>query len=110
MIPDGFLRNTDNTGRFIVCSKRTGKTYCVEPIGDPHTTWGDLNPATKKLEGKYGKKYRGSIDEKDSLITPENGFVNIKTLEPGMSPMAYIEHLDSQYPDKLHDDQISDFQ
>lgn len=29
-----FLESRDNTGRFIVYSFRTGKRYCVEPIGD----------------------------------------------------------------------------
>lgn len=31
-----FLTDTSDSGRFIVKSKRTGKTYYVEPIGDPH--------------------------------------------------------------------------
>ena len=31
-----FLIDTSDTGRFIVKSKRTGKIYYVEPIGDPH--------------------------------------------------------------------------
>ena len=95
-----FLEKTDDTGRHIVYSYRPGKTYAVEPMGNPHTKWGDLNPATGKVEGKYGQKHRGSIDEKDSLITKENGFKNIKTLEKGVSPAKYIEELDAQYPDK----------
>jgi hypothetical protein len=94
-----FLEKSDETGRHFVVSMRTGKTYAVEPIGDPHINWGDLNPATGKVEGKYGAKHRGSIDEKDSLITEET-CKNIKTLQPGMSPAAYIEMLDAQYPDK----------
>ena len=95
-----FLTNTDETGRFIVVSKRTGKTYAVEPIGKIPTRWGDLNPATGRVEGKYGKKHRGSIDAKDSMITEGNGFTNIVTLEPGTSPLAYIDALDAKYPDK----------
>lgn len=47
-----FLTNTDETGRFIVKSLTTGKTYYVEPIGNGHPAdWGDINPATKKIEG-----------------------------------------------------------
>lgn len=95
-----FFEKTEHTGRHVVISFRTGKTYAIEPMGDPHTKWGDLNPATGKVEGKYGSKYRGSIDEKDSLITKENGFRNITTLPAGVSPAAYIEELDAQYPDK----------
>lgn len=62
-----FLTNTDETGRFIVKSLVTGKKYYVEPIGNGH-------PATKKVEGDYGQKYTGCVSEKESLITPENGF------------------------------------
>jgi len=100
-LPKEFLTNTDETGRFIVKSMRTGKTYAFEPIGDPHTVWGSIDPATKTLDNKKGfKKYRGSIEEKDSLITEENGFKNIRTLPPGTSPLSAVEFIDSQYPDK----------
>lgn len=94
-----FLTNTDDTGRFIIVSQRTGKTYFVEPVGYPRTNWGSIDPASGDLMNKKGTgKYRGSVDEKDSLITEENGFKNIKTLEPGMSPWSYIEWLDDQLP------------
>lgn len=43
-----FLKNTDDTGR----------KYYVEPIGG-HSDWGDINPATKEVEGDYGEKYKG---------------------------------------------------
>lgn len=99
-INDRFFTDTDSTGRFIVRSTRTGKTYAVEPIGDPHTKWGSIDPASKKLVNKPAfKKYRGSIDAKDSLITEENGFHNIRMLEPGDSPLAVIEQIDAKYPD-----------
>jgi len=97
---DKFLTNTDDTGRFIVTSTRTGKTYAVEPIGIFKTRWGDMDPATKKMTGKYGKKYKGSVDEDESLITEENGFKNIQMLDPGVSPLAAIESLDAKYPSK----------
>lgn len=94
-----FLTNTDDTGRFIVYSRRTDKTYWVEAIGDPHNQWGSIDPATKKLVNKPGyKKYRGSVDEEDSLITHENGFSKIHNLEPGDSPLAYIDMIDAKYP------------
>lgn len=95
-----FLTDTDESGRFIVRSIRTGKKYFVEPIGDPHRTWGDMDPATKKVTGNYGNKYKGSIKKEESLITEENGFINIKTLEPGTSPLVAIEEIDSKYPDR----------
>jgi len=96
-----FFEDTDHTGRHMIVSFRTGKQYYVEPIDSGNRqNWGDLNPATGKVEGQYGKKYRGCIDAKDSLISEENGFKNIKTFGPGQSPYAYIEELDAQYPDK----------
>lgn len=45
------------------------------------------------------RKYHGAIDEQDSLILPENGFKNIRMLEPGMSPLAMIYSIDDAYPD-----------
>lgn len=93
-----FLLNRDETGRFIVKSERTGKTYFVEPIdGDERTVWGDYNPATKAFEtGNYGK-YKGSIRPSESMITKENGFEKIHTLEVGESPLDYINRIDEEY-------------
>lgn len=96
-----FLTNTDESGRFIVCSVRTGKRYFVEPIGDSHIQWGSINPGTKILMHKKGDgKYKGSIEENESLITEENGFTKITMLEKGVSPHHAIEVLDAKYPDK----------
>ena len=93
-----FLLNRDQTGRFIVKSERTGKTYFVEPIdGGERTVWGDYNPATKTFEtGNYGK-YKGSIRPSESLITEENGFEKIHELGPGESPLDYINRIDEEY-------------
>lgn len=98
MNPKEFLINSEDTGRFIVKSLVTGRTYYIEPIDSGNNiTWGDLNPATKKIEGDYGSKHKGSIKPSESLITPENGFENIVTLEPGYSPFDYIEQMDMKY-------------
>lgn len=45
-----FLKNTDDTGRFIYQSLVTGRKYYVEPIGG-HSDWGDINPSTKEGRG-----------------------------------------------------------
>ena len=58
---------------------------------------GDINPATKKVEGDYGQKYTGCVSEKESLITPENGFRLIETLEAGMSPLSVVYQRDLEY-------------
>lgn len=47
---------------------------------------------------KGWKKNAGSIDAKESMITKENGFTKIHDLNPGISPHAYIDMLDAQYP------------
>ena len=51
---------------------------------------------------KGWKKNKGSITESESLITIDTGFKEdkIHMLKPGISPYAYINMLDEQYPDK----------
>jgi len=97
-----FLTNTDETGRFIVYSQRTGKTYYVEPIiGAKTPVWGSVDPATGNLMHKKGDgKYRGGVSEKESLITKENGFEKIHVLDVGVSPHHAIDVIDAKYPDK----------
>jgi len=82
-----------NTGRYYVKSLKTGKIYCVEPIDNTpyRKIWGDIDPSTKKLNGNYGQKHKGSILSKDSIITKENGFKNIIMLKPGQNPTDYTK-------------------
>ncbi len=92
-----FLKETDDTGRFMVRSSKTGILYCVEPIDPRHNKserFGDINPATGEVEGAYGLKYKGSVKKEESLITEENGLINIKELSEGTSPHSYIEAID----------------
>lgn len=98
-----FLTNTDETGRFLVSSLRTGAKYYVEPIINGHTPeWGSIDPASGNLMHKKGDgKYTGGIKEKESLITKENGFEKIHMLDVGTSPHAYIEMLDAEKPDRI---------
>lgn len=94
-----FTTRTEDSGRFIVKSKRTGKEYFVEPIGDPHVEWGSVDVTSGKMNVKKGwKKNKGSIEHDESLITKENGFEKIHSLKPGESPLAYIDRLDEKYP------------
>lgn len=95
-----FLSNTDETGRFIVVSQRTGRTYYVEPIITSATpAWGSIDPATGNLMHKKGDgKYTGGVKEKDSLITKDNGFSKITMLDKGTSPHHAIEVMDAKYP------------
>lgn len=98
-----FLTNTDETGRFIVSSFRTGAKYYVEVIIGAHTPeWGSIDPATGNLMHKKGDgKHTGGIKEKDSLITEANGLKDIKTLGIGESPFAEIERRDALKPDRV---------
>ena len=99
-----FLFNRDETGRFIVKSIKTGKSYFVEVIdGDERTNWGDVDPATKKMTGSYGDKYKGSIRKEESMITKENGFDKIHTLGVGESPLDYINRIDDEYFEKMNE-------
>jgi len=82
-----------DSGRYFITDIKSGRKFCIEPIGDDRNNWGDYDPVTKKYTGDYGQKHRGSIDESDSIITEENGFKNIVTLGPGESPDSYIEKL-----------------
>ena len=98
-----FLFNRDETGRFIVKSIKTGKSYFVEAIdGKERTSWGDVDPATKKMTGSYGDKYKGSIRKDESMITKENGFDKIHTLGVGESPLDYINRIDDEYFEKMN--------
>ena len=93
-----FLLDRDETGRFIVKSQKTGKTYYVEPIdGDERTVWGDYNPVTKDFETSGYGKYKGSVKPSESMITEENGFEKIHELGPGVSPLDYIEKLEENF-------------
>ena len=97
-LKDKFLFNRDETGRFLVKSAKTGRIYFVEPIdGEERTLWGDYNPTSKRFEGRYGDKYKGSIKPSESMITEENGFDKIHTLGPGESPLDYINRIDKKY-------------
>jgi hypothetical protein len=78
------------TGRYYITDTKTGRKFCVEPIDvGGHRTWGDVDPATKKLTGDYGDK-SGAIKESESIITEENGFTDIGYAQ---NPMDYVDEL-----------------
>lgn len=84
------------TGRFYIRSK-SGKLYCIEPVqkgGKTDGDWGNQIPGggVEKVKSKYP----GAVKPKESIITEENGFVNIVELEPGVSPIEYIERLEQK--------------
>jgi hypothetical protein len=98
-----FLMNRDETGRFIVKSLKTGKSYYVETLDEGgRNDWGDVDPVTKKLTGSYGDKYKGSIRPEQSMITKKNGFEKIHNLGPGESPLDFINRIDEEYFEKMN--------
>jgi hypothetical protein len=98
-IVKNFLVNSDETGKHIVYSHRTGKRYFVEVIGNGRGgDWGSYNPASGNIEHKKGDgKFTGSVKPEESVITEENGFKNIEFVEKG-SPYGCIDQMDSKYP------------
>lgn len=81
------------TKRYWVIMK-SGRKFMVEEWGDPHVEWGNINPATKKLE-KVSVKEAEEINETNTKISKENGFKNICFLAPGTSALGYIDALDA---------------
>lgn len=80
------------SGRYWVIMK-SGRKFLVEEHGTNHTQWGDIDPATNKLN-KIRVKDVEEIDETNTIITKERGFKNIAMLAPGTSPLGYIDVLD----------------
>lgn len=96
-----FLVDRDHTGREVVVFPDTGKKYFIEYI-EPRTkqsnkNWGDLDPATKKVTGSYGQKYKGAITEEESLITESNGFKKGEIHEGTGSPYGTIISLHNKW-------------
>ncbi len=99
------MKGTSETGRYFIYSSILDKTFCVEPIDDHpdniRSDWGDVNPATKKIEGSYGEKNKGSIKMKESIIKVENGFENDGIfLKVGESPQGYVEMMEREFINK----------
>jgi len=97
-----FLVDSEDTGRHIVKSIRTGREYYVEPIGDGRMAdWGSYNPSTGNIEHKKGAgKCAGSVREIESIVTKENGFDEVHFVDSG-SPYEQINKLDEKYPDLI---------
>lgn len=79
---------------------KSGRKFMVEEYGHSHTDWGNYNPATKKIE-KVNSKVDDVIDETNTKITKENGYKNIVMLNPGTSPLGYIDAIDKSGVDRF---------
>ena len=80
-----------DTGRYFV--RAGGRLFCVEPID------GRVNESKQWRVGGVDEVRGGSVPEGESIITVANGFTNIKTLPPGVSPEDYLNELLSARPD-----------
>lgn len=79
--------------RFFVVMK-SGRKFCVEPIGDVRTDWGNITFGERKGLETVASKETNTINESNSIITKENGYKNICYLSPGTSPFGYLDILD----------------
>jgi hypothetical protein len=91
-----FFEDRDETGRYRITSSKTGVQYYIEPIGNGRPAdWGSYNPASGKIENKKGfDKFTGSVLPSESIVTEENGFRDVITLEAGFSPSSEMERRD----------------
>jgi len=87
------------SARYMVYLK-SGRKFMVEEHGTNYTQWGDIDPATKQLH-KIKVKDVEVINESNSKITKENGFKNICFLDPGTSPLGYIDAIDDSGLERL---------
>jgi len=86
---------SENTGRYWVKTK-SGRKFLVEPIADrDQKINGDIfkNGGISGDGVKTTKDKGGSVRAEDSIVTHENGFKNIVTLPPGVSPNGFIDAL-----------------
>ena len=69
-IVKNILVDSDEAGKHIVYSIKTGRRYYIEPIGDGRGgDWGSYNPGTGNIEHKKGDgKYTGSVKEEDTVM------------------------------------------
>lgn len=79
---------------------RSGRKFLVEEWGDPHVQWGNLNPATRKLEAVNAAAGE-TINASNTRITKENGFKNICFLAPGTSALGYLDLLDASGVERI---------
>jgi hypothetical protein len=86
-----------STGRYTVVDLTSGRRFVVEPIHgrnekatDRIITNGGTDGSTVKNKSEV---QGGSVSEEESVITPENGFKDIRYAPAGVSPMDIIEQM-----------------
>jgi hypothetical protein len=92
------------TGRYMVVMQ-SGRKFMVEEWGSNYVQWGDIDPATKKMN-KVKVKDVELINETNTLITKQHGFKNICFLAPGTSALGYIDLLDSSGLERIESEFI----
>lgn len=75
------------TGRYFI--RKNGRTFCVEPINERNQKLNDKTFTNGGIDQVQG----GSVTVEDSIITVENGFINIIDLPAGVSPDSTIDLL-----------------
>ena len=84
-----------DSGRYYITDEKSGRKFCVEPLSERGQKVTDRAFSNGGIDGS-GVKNRpstgGSIREDESIIT-EDGFKDIVTIGPYMSPQAFIDEV-----------------
>jgi hypothetical protein len=82
------------TGRYYIIDQATKRKFCVEPIRERNEKENDRVFTNGGITGEDVKNKSqvkgGAVTENESIITTQNGFINIQY---GSNPMDIIETL-----------------
>lgn len=84
------------SGRYYIVDEKTGRKFCIEPLHSRNEKETDVTFTNGGICGNEVKgkpSNGGSIREEDSIITEENGFKDIVTVGPYVSPEGYIDYI-----------------
>jgi hypothetical protein len=85
------------TGRYTVVDLNSGRRFVVEPLHERNEKATDTTMTNGGVDGASVKNKSqvqgGSVSEDESIITPENGFMDIRYALAGVSPMDIIAQM-----------------
>jgi hypothetical protein len=94
-----FLVDSENTGRHIVTSIRTGRKYYVEPVfKSAFPSFSYEYDFFSQTDGSLMEEFiYGCVPPESSIVTKENGFDEVHFIDSG-SPYDKINEIDKGYP------------
>jgi hypothetical protein len=85
-----------STGRYFI-KYPNGRVFCVEPIRERNEKEDERKFTNGGTDGTSVKNKSqiegGSVAREDSIITAENGFINITEIGIGQNPQDYIDRI-----------------